>query len=168
MDDADTSAAKSPRFPGPDAYPSHYITVDAMRPREARVGEDLAKHFADSFPTDMLVLQQGAPIDEGAPIPAATKPTLVVDYVAEWSKLNTVSTKPSTVFAGMNFAFDSSFNLPDGGAPYGLKTKAYRSPEPWKIKAADLSREDFQKKVYDLLIDGAFDQVGKKLGDALF
>jgi hypothetical protein len=167
MDDADTSAAKSPRFPGPDAYPSHYIAVDAMRPREARVGDALAKRFSDSFPADILALQQGAPIDEGAAIPAATKPTIVVDYVAEWSKLNTVSTKPSSVFAGVNFAFDSTFNLPDGN-PYDLKTKAYRSPEPWKIKAQDLSREDFQKKVYDGIIDGAFDQLDKKLGDALF
>ncbi len=167
IDDADANAVKNPRYPGPDALPSHYIAVDAMRPREDRVAADLIKGFANAFPTDLLALKQGAPIDEGAPIPSSQKPSLVVDYVAEWSHVNTVSTKPPSVFAGFNVAYDSTFALPDGGAPYELKFKAWRPAEPWKTKSEGLSREDFQKKVYDGMIDGAFDQLEKKLGDAL-
>jgi hypothetical protein len=166
IEEADSSLLKSPRYPGPDGLASRYITGDAMRPREQRLASDLIKAFADAFPADLLALEQGPPLEDGA-IPTPRKPTLLVDYVAEWSHVNTLSIKPASVFAGINFSFDTTFSLP-AGDPYELKTKATRIPEPWKIKIDGLSREDFEQKVYDAMIDGAFDAVEKKLMSALF
>jgi hypothetical protein len=78
--------------------------------------------------------------------------------------VNTVSLRPPTIFAGVNFAFEASFVLPDG-APLTLKTKSWRGAELWKMKDDGLSRTDFQQKVYDAMIDGAFDQLEKRLQD---
>ena len=166
IDEADTSATKNPHFPGPDALPSKFIVVDAMRPREQRVGADLVKGFADAFPADVLALEVASPIDEGAPVPPATGPALLVDYVVEWSHVPAVSTKPPTVFEGMSFTYEVTFSLPEG-APYQTKAKSLRNAEPWKQKPEGLSREDFQQKVYDGMIDGAFDHLEKKLTDVL-
>jgi hypothetical protein len=167
IDDADASVTKNEHYPGADALPSRYIAAGAMRAREGKVADDLVKGFADSFAADLLVLKPGPPLEEGAPVPPLREPTLVVDCVAEWSHVNTVSTKPSSVFAGINFTFDSVFSLPEGD-PYELKTKAWRAAEPWKTKSEGLSREDFEQKVYDGMIDGAFDTLDKKLTGALF
>ena len=75
--------------------------------------------------------------------------------------------KPNTVFAGFNFTFDGSFALPEG-APLKILVKAWRGAEPWKFKGDGMTREDFQQKVYDAMIDAAFDQLDKKLMDAFF
>ncbi len=167
IDDADESVTKSARYPGPDALPSRYVVADAMRPREQRVAASLEKSFADAFAADVLTLSQGAPIDESAPLPPVRVPTVLIDYVAEWSHVNTVSTKPPSVFAGVHFTFDSTFRLPEG-EPYEVKTKAWRAAEPWKTKSEGLSRQDFEQKVYDEMIDGAFDALDKRLTATLF
>jgi hypothetical protein len=167
IDEADQSVMKSPRYPGPQFLPSKYVVADAMHPREQRVGADLVKGFSDAFPADILLVKQGAPIDEGATVPPSKEPVLLVDYVVEWSHVNNFSTRPPSVFAGLNFTFDTTFALPDGTAPYEVKVKAFRGPEPWKVRGDDYSREDFQQKVYDGMIDGAFDHFDKKLSDAL-
>jgi hypothetical protein len=166
IDEADQSVMKSPRYAGPQFLPSKYVVADAMHPREQRVGADLVKGFSDAFPSDILLLKQGAAIDEGAPVPAAKEPLLLVDYLVEWSHVNNFSTKPPSVFAGLNFTFDTTFTLPEG-APYEVKVKSFRGPEPWKVRGDDYSREDFQQKVYDGMIDGAFDHFEKKATDAL-
>jgi len=48
-----------------------------------------------------------------------------------------------------------------------LKTslRSWRGPELWKIKGADMAREDFEQQVYDAMIGGAFAQLQKKLID---
>lgn len=92
-------------------------------------------------------------------------PTLVVTYSPEWSHANTLSLRPPTIFSGINFAFDASFALPDGSAPLSIKTKAWRGAELWKMKSDGMTREDFEQRVYDSMIDGAFDQLSKKLSD---
>ena len=59
--------------------------------------------------------------------------------------------------------------MPTGsGAPLALKVKSWRGAELWKIKGDGMTREDFEQKVYDSMIDGAFDQLDKKLTDTLF
>jgi hypothetical protein len=166
MDDADKSAMTSGHFPGPDALPSHYVSLDALRPREDRVAGAVAAAFGAAFPSDILTVHAAGALAPDAPTPA-DPPTLVVDYSPEWSHGNTASTKPNTVFAGLIFTFDASFALPEG-APWRLTVKSWRGAESWKVKSEGLAREDFEQKVYDVMIDGAFDQLQKKLTSVLF
>jgi hypothetical protein len=166
LDDADKSAIKSGHYPGPDALPSKFVAPAVLRPREQRVEQSLSQAFAAAFPSDVLVLQPGEPLAADAPAPSKV-PTLVIEYAPEWSHVNTATMKPNTVFAGFNFTFDSAFTLPEG-APLKVQVKAWRGAEVWKIKSEGLEREDFQQKVYDAMIDGAFDQLDKKLEDTFF
>jgi hypothetical protein len=166
MDDADKAIQKNGHYPGPDALPSKYFGTDALRPREERVAQSVVRRFEAAFPSDVLALHPGAPLDPDAPVPTAT-PTLAIEYTPEWSRGATASMKPNTVFAGVIFSFDAAFTLPEG-APLKTSAKVWRGAELWKLKSADLSREDFQQKVYDAMIDGAFDQLDKKLGDVFF
>jgi hypothetical protein len=167
IEDADKSIMRSgPHYPGPDALLSRYVSADAMRPREERVAQSLAKALADAFPAEVLSVTAGPPLAPDAPLPGV--PAIVVDYTSEWSRANVACTRPPTVFAGLIFTFDSSFNLPDGTPPVKVTTRAWRGPELWKVKPGDLSREDYEKLVYDSMIDGAFDALDKKLNDAFF
>jgi hypothetical protein len=167
MDDADSAVKKNARYPGADALPSKYMTPEAFRPREEKTAQALSQRFAAAFPPDVLLLKPGAPLDADAPVPASP-PTLVVDYTTDWSRGATASAKPPTVFAGVIFVFDAAFALPPG-APVKASLHSWRGPELWKIKgAADMERTDFQQKVYDMMIDSAFDQLGKKLSDVFF
>jgi hypothetical protein len=167
MDDADKSVKRSPHYPGADDLPSKYMTAEAFRPREERTAQALSQKFGTAFAPDLLAVRAGAPLDADAPVPA-TPPTLVVDYTTDWSRGATASTKPNTVFAGVIFVFDAAFALPPG-APLKASLRSWRGPEMWKIKgAADMERTDFQQKVYDGMIDGAFDQLSKKLDDVFF
>jgi hypothetical protein len=165
LDDADKSIKRSGHYPAPDALPSKYVTVDAMRPREQRVGGALAQAVSDAFPADILAMRVGDPLDPDAPVPTAT-PTLVVDYVADWARANSLSEHPPTVLAGILFTFDAAFALPEG-APLKIPVKAWRAPELWRIKSAQMTREDYEQRVYDMTFDTAFDQLQKKLTDAL-
>jgi hypothetical protein len=172
MDDADRSIKRSGHYPAPDALPSKYVTVDAMRPREQRVAEALAQGFATAFPADVLLVHPGDPLDPDAPIPTG-QPTLVVEYTTDWSKANSLSEHPPTVLAGLVLSFDSSFVLPaaqdgsGGGAPLKVSTRAWRGAEIWRIKGAQMTREDYEQKVYDATFDTAFDLLQKKLTDVL-
>jgi hypothetical protein len=167
MDDADKSAIKSGHYPGPDAQPSRYVTADALRPREDRVAKGFAEALSGAFPAEVLAVQAGPTLGADAPAPTGV-PVLLIEYSPEWTRSNTACTKPPTVFAGLSFTFESSFALPDASPPLKLSTRVWRGAELWKIKAGDLSREDFEKLVYDAMIDGAFDALEKKLKDAFF
>lgn len=167
IDDADEKIKKNQRYPGVDALPSRYVKVDALRTREQHVAQDVVQGFASEIPADVLSASAGAPLDENAQ-PPADGPSLVVEYSPEWSTgSTTLSLKPLTIFAGLNFSFTATFSVPDG-QPLVLKTKSWRSPELWRLKGEGLSREDYEQKVYDAMIDGAFDQLDKKLTGSLF
>jgi hypothetical protein len=167
MDEADKKVMTSGHFPGPDALPSIYVSSTAMRPREKRVAEDVATRFAASFPSDILSVHPGDALAPDAPAPSAL-PTLVVEYSPEWARSTTVSVKPHTVFASLAFQFDSSFALPDGSPPLKMTTRMWRGAETWKLKGDGLSREEYQQQIYDAMLDGAFDQLEKRLLDAFF
>jgi hypothetical protein len=164
LDDADQKTMKNTHYPGPDALPSHYLTTAALRQREQRVAQDLVAGFAGDFPSDVLALKAGDPIEGDADPGTPKVPTLIITYAPEWSHANTLSLRPPTIFSGINFAFDATFALPDGTS-YSVKTKAWRGAELWKMKSDGMTREDFEQKVYDAMIDGAFDQLSKKLSD---
>ncbi len=165
VNDADRSVQKHPLYPGPDALPSKYVSASALRPYEDRVGQAVAEAFAGVFPADVLLVRAGEPLDADAPAPAGV-PALVVDYTLEWARANTVCQKPSTVFAGWVIEFGARFGVPEG-APLALSVKAWRGAETWKVRR-DVPREEFEAKVYDVLIGGAFDQLQKKLLSTLF
>ncbi|HXN31970.1 MAG TPA: hypothetical protein VN894_08915 [Polyangiaceae bacterium] len=165
LDEVDKRIAKHAYYSGPDALPSHYFTVDAMRPREQRVTQAVVSGFAAAFPADILAVRAGEPLGPDAPVPAGA-PVLVVDYTGEWSNAMTASAKPRTVFAGIRFDFDARFLLPEG-APLQLSLKSWRGVDLWKIKGA-MTLEDFHRKAYDAMIDHAFDDWRKRLSDAFF
>jgi hypothetical protein len=163
--DADRSVQKSARYPGSDALPSNYVTAEALQGREQRVAEGLVAAFAEAFPPDVLSLRPGAVVAADAPVEARV-PTLVIEYAPEWSRANTACEKPSTVFAGLIFSFNATFVLPDG-PPLKTSVKAWRGAAVWKAKTDRPTREEFEQKVYAAMIDGAFDQLEKKLEDTL-
>jgi hypothetical protein len=165
LDDGDKSIRRGGHFPGLDALPSKYVTLDAMRPREQRVATALAQAFSDAFPPDILSMRAGDPLDPDAPAPSGP-PTLVVDYTADWSRANSLIEHPSTVIAGIIFTFDAAFAIADG-APLKIAARAWRPAETWRIKGATMTREDYEQKVYDMVFDTAFDQLQKKLTDTL-
>jgi hypothetical protein len=167
IDDADEKIQKDHHYPGPDALPSHYLTPDALATREQKVEQDVVQGFAGEFPADVLSMKAAGRLDAAAALPT-TVPTLVVTYAPEWSHANTLSLRPPTVFSGINFFYDATFALPGNAAPLVLKVKSWRGAELWKIKGDGMTREDFEQKVYDSMIDGAFDQLDKKLTDTLF
>lgn len=166
LDDADETIKKNNHYPGPDALPSHYLTPDALATREQKVEQDVVQGFASEFPADVLSMKAADRLDAAAPLPT-TVPTLVITYAPEWSHANTLSLRPPTLFSGINFFFDATFSLP-GGAPLDIKAKSWRGAELWKIKGDGMTREDFEQKVYDSMIDGAFDQLDKRLTATLF
>jgi hypothetical protein len=166
LEDGDKSIKRSGHYPGPDALPSKYVTVDALRPREQRVAAALVQAFGDAFPADILAVRAGDPLDADAPVPSAL-PTLVVDYEVDWARANSMSEHPVTIIAGLLFSFEPSFVLPQG-APLKVPVRAWRGPELWKVKGGDsMPREDYEQKAYDSMFDTAFDQLQKKLTDAL-
>jgi hypothetical protein len=168
LEEVDKRIAKHPYYPGPDALPSHYVTAEAMRPREQRVAQAVADGFAASFPADVLAVHPGEPLAADAPAPTGV-PTLVLEYAAEWSSATTASAKPRTIFAGIRFDFDARFLLPKGeGAPLQLSLKSWRGPELWKIKGGGMTLEEFHRKVYDAMIDRGFDDWQKKLTESFF
>jgi hypothetical protein len=167
MDEADKKAMSSGHFPGPDALPSAYLSVTAMRPRERRVAEDVAQRFGASFPSDVLAMRAGETLAADAS-PPGNVPTLVVEYAPEWGRTNVVTVKPHTVFANMMFYFDATFAVPDGAAALKFSTHAWRGAETWRLKGDGLTREEYQQQVYDAMIDGAFDHVEKRVLNAFF
>ena len=161
VDDADKKIAKSDRYPGPDALPSHFVTAEALRPRERRVAESVAAAFTSSFSPDILLVRPGEALAPDAAF-VAIVPTILVDYGPEWARTVTVSVKPSTAFAPLNFAFDAAFVLPDGSSRK-VGTRWSRGIELWKLRSTGLSREEFEQKVYGATIDPAFDQLAKRI-----
>jgi hypothetical protein len=167
LEEADDKAMKSDHFPGPDALPSAYVTPDALRVRERRVAQTILQDFSATFPSDVLAVRAADPLGPDAPVPNAP-PTLLVEYSPEWSRSNTVSQKPNTIFANLNFAFDTSFAIPDGAPALKISTKVWRGAELWKLKSDGLTRLEFQQQVYDAMLDGAFDALERRLTDAFF
>ena len=166
LDEGDKSIKRSGHYPAPDALPSKYVTADALRPREQRVASALVEAFGGDFPADILAMRAGDSLDADAPVPSAV-PTLVVDYVIDWSRANSLSEHPPTIIAGLLFSFDPNFVLPQG-APLKVPARSWRGPELWRVKGGDtMLREDYEQKVYDSMFDSAFDQLQKKLTDAL-
>jgi hypothetical protein len=161
-EDLDKRIAKHAYYPGPDALPSHYLTGEAMRTREQHVAQTLADGFAANFPADILSMRPGEPLSATAPVPTGT-PALIVDYADEWSNALSANERPRTILAGMRFDFDVRFVLPEG-APLQLSAKSWRGPEPWRIKGS-MTLQDFHQKIYDMMMDHAFDDLEKKLAD---
>jgi hypothetical protein len=166
LDEGDKSIKRSGHYPAPDALPSKYVTADALRPREERVSAALVEAFAGAFPADILAVRAGDPLEADAPVPTAV-PSLVVDYEVDWARANSLSEHPLTIIAGLAFSFEPTFVLPQG-APLKVPVRSWRGPELWRVKGGDsMVREDYEQKVYDSMFDSAFDQLQKKLTDAL-
>jgi hypothetical protein len=165
IDDADKSIKKSGHYPAPDALPSKYMTIDALRPREQRVAGAVVQAFNDAFPPDIVAMKAGDPLDPDAP-PPTDVPVLVVEYNVDWSGANNLIEHFPTVIASFIFGFDAIFTVPDA-APLKFNARAWHAAEIWRIKVNGITREDYEQKAYDMTIDGGFDVVQKKLTDTL-
>ncbi len=166
MDEMDRRISKHIYYPGTDALPSHYLNADALRPREQRVAQAIADGFSSAFPSDVLAMKAADPLAPDAPVPTGV-PTLVLQDAAEWSSAMSLSAKPRTVLVGIRFEFDARFGLPDK-APWQASLKSWRGPELWKIKANGMTLEDFHRKAYDAMTDGAYAEWQKKILDSFF
>jgi hypothetical protein len=165
FEDMEKRMAKHAYYPGPDALPSHYLTAEAMRSREQSVAQSLVEGFAAAFPADVLSMHAGEPLAATAAPPPGV-PALVIDYAAEWSNALSANDKPRTLLAAIRFDFDVRFVLPEG-APLHVSVKSGHGPEPWRIKGA-MSLHDYHTRIYDMVIDRAFDELQKKLANAFF
>ncbi len=164
-EEIDKRVARHAYYPGPDALPSHYVTSDALRLREDSVAQAVGDGFAAAFPADLLAVRAGQPLAADAPVPTGA-PVLVVDYVGMWSNVLTTNPKPRTVFDTIRFDFDAKFLVPQG-PPLLLSLKSLRGADLWKIKGA-MTLEEYHRKVYDAMLDHAFDEWRKRLTDTLF
>jgi hypothetical protein len=141
------------------------VSPAALRKYEDGVSELLATGFAQAFPADILAVKPGEPLAADAPDPADA-PVLIVDYSPEWARGNTLNPKPLTIFAGWIFSFATKFTVPGpaGGTPLATTVRSWRGAEIWKFKAdMGLPREEYEAKVYDSMMSGAFDQLGRRL-----
>jgi len=162
---ADEGVKKSKYFLGDSSLPSRYFAVSKLSGNEADLAKALVDKIAETFPADVLAAKLGDRID-GDALPAFKVPTIVVDYAAEWSRTQTVSTKPRGVYVGVNMQFEIGFYLPDNKQPpLKVQTTAWKNPELWKFK--DVS-DDRESKIYDAMVDTAFAQAQQKALELLF
>lgn len=163
---ADAQVEKSVHYPGPDALPSHYLTDDAMKVREQRLADHVEQGIARHFPPDILSARLGERLPPDAPAP--TRPTLLVAYAPEWAFTTTPCARPDTVFPGLAFPYQVTLVVP-GGAPVAVQKQVWRIPEMWRVTLEPgESREHYEQRIYDRMIDGAFDELEQSLPRGLF
>ena len=166
LSSADAQVEKSAYYPGPDALPSHYLTDEAMTLREQHLALRIEQGVERHFPSDVLAAHLGERMPVDAPAP--TRPTLVIAYAPEWAYTTTSCSRPQTVFPGLSFPFRVTLVVP-GGAPLAIQKQVWRIPELWRVTPEpDESREHYEQRVYDRMIDGAFEQLEQTLTGALF
>jgi hypothetical protein len=164
--DADAQIRKSAHYPGPDALPSRYLTDEAMKLREQRLAAHIERAVARHVPPDVLSARPGKRIAAGAPAPAL--PTLVIAYTPSWAFTTTACARPDTVFPGLSVPFEVTLLIP-GGPPLAIHEQVWRIPEPWRVTLEPgESREHYEQRVYDRMIDGAFEELEQSLPSALF
>ncbi len=163
LEAADHSVQSSDKYPGVDAIPSRWVSAAALRRYEDGVSGLLSDGFAKVFPADILSVKAAEPLAPDAPDPTDA-PVLLIDYSPEWARGNTLNPKPLTIFAGWIFAFATKFTVPGGVPPLATTVRSWRGAEIWKFKAdMGLPREEYEAKVYDSMMSGAFDQLGRRL-----
>jgi len=162
---ADEQVRKSKYFLGDASLPSRYFLAGKLSANEADLAKALVDKIAETFPADVLTAKLGERIDTDV-MPAFKVPTIVVDYVAEWSRTQTVSMKPRGVFVGVNMQFEIGFFIPDH-PKHQLKAQltSWKNPEVWKYK--DLT-SDRETKIYDVMVDTSFAQAQQKSLEMLF
>ena len=167
LDKADTVIGKNKYFMGTVSFISKYVDGPHLKPHEDELGAQLIARFNQAFPKDVIELTAGDPLpDPDAPLPAITVPTWFVEYITDWDGGLKTSDRPRGVFAGVGYAFDASFRMPDDSVkPLKYKPGAiWRSPKLEGLEAVDKPEE----KIYAEMAQGAFEQFGKKLLGTLF
>jgi hypothetical protein len=169
LSNADEAARKSKYYQGEVSLPSKHFEADDLRGREDEVAKAVVEKFTGAFPADVLAVKAGAPIPDGDSLPAFKSPTVVVDYVVEWSRTQTVNMRPRGVFVGLNVQYEVSFVVPDGGKAMSVKLTSWRGPELWKFMDVPAEpRGERENKVYARMADVAFEQVERRALETWF
>ncbi len=159
---ADNQVATSAHYAGPDDLPSHHVTPDAMEDHEQRVAHDFAQAFAHDFAPDLLLVRPGDRLPAGEAAPANV-PTLIISYAPEWAFATEPSDYPDTVFASLRFAFEATLVSPRGSR-LTIESQTCRAAQAWRVRIQrGESRDHYEQRVYDAMVDDAFIQLANKL-----
>jgi hypothetical protein len=143
---ADQLVKMSAYFMGKQSVPSQYYTGDYATKRETASGEQIAAAINAPFPPDVLHAEVAPPLVGQDPLPAATEPTLFVDYTPEMAG-GYMSDKPRGVFVGVGMTFKASFQIPKDNQPLEMKSSLWRAPNPQILRSEGTSVADVYEKM---------------------
>jgi hypothetical protein len=155
---ADQQVLRSAYFMGKQSLPSQYFTGDYAVRRETAAANQLADALNPLFPPDILKLEPGDTLTDAGPIPAATEPTLYVEYLPEMSG-GYMSPKPRGVFVGVGMMFKTSFRIPGDEQPLESKYSFWRMPNAKILEGEGATVGD----VYEKMATDGFDKFLKGL-----
>jgi hypothetical protein len=129
---ADKNVRSGSYFAGNATLPSRFFGEQEMRPREALASPVLIAALQTLFAPEIVRFEPGEPLpssgeDEKLELPAASVPTLFIDYRIELSG-SVLNAKPRGIFFGAGMFFDTAFVLPGSDARLELYLKTWRSP----------------------------------------
>lgn len=150
---ADQQVLRSAYYMGKQSTPSQYFTGDYAARREASAARQLADAINPVFPPDILKLEAADTITEPGPIPAATEPTLFVEYMPEMAG-GYMSPKPRGVFVGVGMMFKASFQIPGDSQPLESKSSFWRMPNAKILEGEGATVAD----VYEKMASDGFDR----------
>lgn len=143
---ADTQVKMSAYFMGKQSIPSQYFTGDYASRRETTSGDQIASVINAPFPPDVVHAEIVAPLIGPDPIPAATEPTLFIEYGPEMAG-GYMSDKPRGVFVGVGMTFKASFQIPKDTQPLELKSSLWRTPNPQILRSEGTGVADVYEKM---------------------
>lgn len=143
---ADTQVKMSAYFMGKQSIPSQYFEGDYASRRETASAEQIASTINAPFPADVVHAEMVPPLIGPDPIPAATEPTLFIEYGPEMAG-GYMSDKPRGVFVGVGMMFKASFQLPNDTQPLEMKSSLWRTPNPQILRNEGAGVADVYEKM---------------------
>jgi hypothetical protein len=164
MDRADQAILKMPTFMGVITYPSRFLDDKHAGPREATLSKSLVSQFGSGLAPELFDVSSGAIVD-GADLPEAKTPTLLVSHVAEWSGHTYTSSRPRGSYIGVQFNFEASFVIPGDPKPYKFHAEIFKHAATYVLNEPDqpmLATGAAEEKVYETMGQAAFEDFGKR------
>jgi hypothetical protein len=151
-DRSDLRVRHNPYYTGTPALPSQYFEDDHARPREKKLGEEIAKRWQAAFPKDVLSFVVGPPVKTGTePLPKVKVPTLFIEHRATLSGLY-LSEEPRCVYVGIALNFWTTFKIPGKRSELSFKAAAWRPPKLKGVPPEQLT----PKQVYETAVTSGF------------
>lgn len=162
FDRADALVEKSRTYAGAISRPSRYFDAAHQDKREAKLSAEIIDAMDNALSAELVQVERGANIDADA---RATVPTLVLTHGTEWSSHLYNSRNPLGSFVGIQYVFEVSFLIPDGGDAYTMKMSTFR---PAAMDALKTNERGGEERVYETMNDDAAVQFKRKLFTGLF